>query len=209
MSDFTHYLLTRYDYPADYPHWRQRLELFRAVTLPSVAAQTTSNFRWIVKTRHPEIIDLLSQSPRVTCSETFAFYPQTEWCITTRLDNDDVIAPEFMQRIQNCFRERTEVIDSIGVRYNAKTGQCVKFDYYTGTRCSPFVSLIERSSNRKTVMHYKHGSIGEHYDVRRIDYTPQWCQVIHETNKLMRWKPGYEAIDRPSWVPYNNETGPS
>ena len=200
MADFTHYLLTRFDYPVDYPHLQKRIELFERFTLRSVANQTTSNFAWIIKTQLPELQHLGEASKRIILADSFAIAASTPWVITSRLDNDDAIHPEYIDRVQECFREQTEAIDSLGYRLNDATGEFVNFDYYDSVRCSPFVSLIEQTTRAATVMRYKHGQIGNHVPTRQIK-SRLWCQVIHGTNKLMRWKPGFRSCPRPDWLP--------
>jgi hypothetical protein len=205
MTEFTHYLLTRFDYPEDYPHLQRRLELFKRFTLRSVANQTNSNFKWIIKTKLPELKHLGEASKRIILADSFAVAAATPWIITSRLDNDDAIHPEYIGRVQGCFRGQTEAIDSLGYRLNHTTGEFVKFDYYNDTRCSPFVSLIEPATRAKTVLAYKHGHIGKHVPTRQMK-SRLWCQVIHETNKLMRWKPGFKTTQQPGWLFNRNHT---
>ncbi len=196
---FEHFILTRFDYPADYPHLQQRIELFQRYTLPSIERQSCQNFTWIIRTKSPEVASLITHLPNAKTQSDFQVRPQSAWVITTRLDNDDAVSPLFIEQIQQRFQERELVIDSKGYRIDHERNSCGKFDYYDKVRCSPFASLIEQSTGIRGIYHVMHGELGKHHDVEIIaDHL--WAQVIHKTNKLMRWGKQIKGTSPPAWI---------
>lgn len=183
---FEHYLLTRFDYKEDYLHFNKRVKLFLEHTLPSVQAQICQNFKWIIKSRNREVVELVSGVENVIVQKDFRIRPKTEWVITTRFDNDDTLDAWFIQSIQEQFDETEKIVDTLGYRLNQRTREKIPFDYYDKIRTSPFISLIEKSKEMRGVMHAKHGEMGQHHKVSIINKR-LWVQVIHNCNHLMTW----------------------
>lgn len=95
----------------------ERLELLRRFTLPSVAAQTTEAFDWLLLcdvSTHPEILAQLREEARrvpalrieLTSDERpplavirSAVHPDAGVLITTRLDSDDAIADRYLEAV--------------------------------------------------------------------------------------------------------------
>lgn len=184
-STFKHYIFTRwnrqddqvtvYNNPAinDPEDWmKHRIKLFNEITLPSVMLQTERNFTWLLSFAEEtpqELTDYYASWPNV---KIIYEYPQTwlrkqpfkdgEWIITTRLDNDDYIYPDFVKMIQGQFREEFLLVDTDGRQWDLETGKIYKrfveqedggeLDLKTGklytverkTCNSPFISLIEQ-----------------------------------------------------------------
>jgi hypothetical protein len=126
--DFTHVIMTRFNMPTpgkeslirSRPGWLAgRFELFERYCLPSIAAQTTRDFHWVVYfdvETPPEFRERIE-----ACRAVFPFVPYfteffqaegwprsrrellgqpTPWLLTTRFDSDDALAVDHAARLQ-------------------------------------------------------------------------------------------------------------
>lgn len=192
-----HFLITKNSYPQDYPYLEDRILKFRNVTLASVKKQTNRNFTWILTGDRGidavEFGDLNIVVTRKWDEYINKIIKPDEWVITTRLDNDDYVLPEFISTIQeramgNEFLEKEAfIIDASGIRYDLRHEMFYKDTYYSRLKCSPFLSLIEKKyEGQKLANCYfdKHTVMHTHYPVNfKEDHL--WVQIIHDTNKLM------------------------
>jgi hypothetical protein len=195
---FTHLLLTRSDYRPDHPAFAERVRLFRELTVPSIAAQTCQRFTRLVETRNPEFREELAALPNVlvvtrplstVVLETLATAP---WLITSRVDNDDILLPEYVERVQAEFREERAAVDSRGYRWDLRTDAVIHFDHYRPDFTSPFASLIEPATGAVGVRSVHHHALAKLAPVTVLE-DRLWVQTIHETNLQMRWIDGYAA----------------
>lgn len=194
-KNFDHFILTRYNYGLydndlikDKGSWmRRRFELFKKCS-DSVRAQKNKNFRWVIsidKNTPDSWINEISRytdyNSIITSREIRDFMKvnidlmcKKEWVITTRLDNDDVIDPTFVEVIQSEFREVTEVIDVKGWHSDGSyTTESVR------TRPnSPFLSLVEKRSELRTCLCRPHTVMGNEFPARLLDKR-LYTQVIH------------------------------
>lgn len=204
--NYRHLILTRSDYKPGHRHIPYRAELFRRYTLPSVLHQTSRNFTWVVQTRNPEFRDLCMESGIATApsGEWPTFHVEQPWLVTTRLDNDDALMPDFVEQIQAALRPAVEVIDAPGYRVNTVDGEVVRCDRY-GRVPSPFATLVERAKDARGIYQAQHTRLGALFPVRRLE-SRLWVQVIHERNSQMRWLGGDPATPaeaervRKSWL---------
>lgn len=164
---FKHYIFTRfnlldakttiYNNPAvTDPHaWlKHRLRLFNEYCLPNVMLQK-GKFTWLLSFARETpkwIIDEYKAFPHVKIIYEYpADYLRSlygtilnkgEWIITSRLDNDDTIYPDYIERVQEQFRKEFLLVDTDGLQRDIRTGK-----HYTVERKSnnsPFISLIEQ-----------------------------------------------------------------
>lgn len=199
MKKFKHYILTRYNlgiYSKDNPYaatvgdpekWmKHRAQLFKAC-YDSVMNQTCKDFEWIIaidgatpfrwyrKLMSHERVIIVYTQPHQTLRY---FDHEAEWLITTRLDNDDILHPDFVAKIQAQFDETTKLID---VHYEAvKDG----VHYQSGrTRPnSPFLSLIEPwGENVMTALGRPHTVMCEQYPAVWLPDVLAY-QMIHDRN---------------------------
>lgn len=197
-STFTHFILTRNNYPPDHPNLDERLWLLRNFTANSVQVQSNTNFRWVLSGAPVRGInaEFTKSFPSVIASA------QTDWVITTRLDNDDLIAPDFVEVIQREASQRTEVIDMPGWRLNTRTSEVVEFNMYHEHRASPFASLVQPSIKAGPgIFVRQHGQLHEDFLVRVLERRG-WAQVISPFNKLMRWQEGNTRVSENWLTPY-------
>jgi Putative rhamnosyl transferase len=187
MPVIQHLLETRFSVlPRFTAEWlAERLELVRRFSLPSVAAQTTEAFTWLLlcdETTDRDILEQLGEEERglsplrvvLTRGEERplspirkAVRPDADVLITTRLDSDDAIADEYLAAIQDyassfhrSSHNRLLVNFPRGYRLDARADRL----YRGWMHCSPFHSLFERPKHAApdTVMSFGRSDTDSH-----------------------------------------------
>lgn len=210
------FLLTRFNPAVSYasedigidPAWlSHRFELFEKICLPSVASQSERNYHWIllVSDRTPPkfmarlMADLaLVSSPSAILfvreySEQFfnsAILSRLERAVdrvvSTRLDNDDAIARDYMARV----REEAGHLPKNGdFVINFRQGCQVANNgiFPRNARLNPFLSVVSSPRKLRTAFATHHGkmdSVGTVID--KTGGNANWIQVIHPRNALNR-----------------------
>lgn len=203
----THFVLTRFNVRNFYHHseptdeWlRERMLLFRHYCMPSFRAQSVNTFRWLVffDSETPDWfrteIQLAAQDlfepvfvegpfSKELLTTTIVERCGTPFAITTRVDNDDAVAVDFIEKIQSCFAEQESMFVNLvnGAQY-AEGKAYLRL--YTK---NPFSTLIEDISKRApvTVFVEHHYSIDDFAPVMNVRTShPMWLQVIHGGNVL-------------------------
>jgi len=206
----THLILTRFNCRFDAawtsvaldPAWLgPRFELFEQYCLPSVLAQDCQNFTWILffdeetpapfrqKAQALHSMGAGNIRPIFVRRLTGDIIRQTigdhinrgaSHVITTRLDNDDGLATDFISRLQAAFRPIQ------GKEYLNVTEGFILCDgriYRQSDPHNAFVSLVEPTDGKiEGVWTWPHTEIGRHAPVRQIGGGPGWLQIIHGTN---------------------------
>jgi len=137
MAKFKHYILTRwnlldtkrdvYNYVSDPKEWmRHRINLFEKYTLPSMMAQTCKDFTWLLAFSQKTPPNVIKRYKNLRNIQIIYEYPaeylrrtyKKEWLLTTRFDNDDILLPEFVEKVQDHVNKsikkgsyRTEIIE--------------------------------------------------------------------------------------------------
>ena len=185
-------------------HWMEhRLDLFRNYCVPTIRNQSCSNFNWLIycgldtgKDHLDRIEYAISGMPhaRIRLVSDFDELLQdlrqsltqvsTPFMITSRLDNDDGLSPDFINNIQLHFRPQHNLIlnFSKGILYDAFR------KVLTEVRSSPrnhYASLIEAVTPNVlplTVLGYPHGIPPEGMEVIDIPTRYSWLKIIHARN---------------------------
>lgn len=201
-SRFNHYLLTRFavcgpsgELPND--AWlRERFKLFEDYCLPSVLNQTCKSFSWglLVAPNLPDwaterllflgfSVDNLIISHDWRSAAAAAAWVQrkavSNMLLTTRLDNDDALAVNHVQRLHS------KVCSSESQAYNFTYGLQLtqKGILLTAHNSNPFLSLSEYSDGHiQTVLAQDHDDAKHHWNLKQIRGAPAWLQVIHGGN---------------------------
>jgi hypothetical protein len=204
-ADADHVLLTRFNLPSPgvesliraQEGWlRQRVELFERYCVPSVLAQTNSNYRWLIYfdpespqwlkdrvevhatagTFHPVFRE--SVSPTELVSDIADLFPApAEFLISTNLDNDDGLAIDFVERLQSVHaRERTAIYLTRGL-IKSPAGLYRRVD-----RHNAFCSVREPWTEPVTCWLTWHNLLPQRMPVRTLWGAPAWLQVVHGTN---------------------------
>ncbi|MEM7644922.1 MAG: glycosyltransferase [Pseudomonadota bacterium] len=207
MTAVQHVILTRFNLATpgresairNQPGWlRGRFDLFRDWCLPSVAAQSTRDFRWIVLfdeetpgAFRDEIGALQADFPfdayftplfpadgwRRCVAEVVA--PTAPMLLTTRLDNDDALSVDHVARVQAAVGgpERRA--------WNVTNGLIRQGDglWQVTHPKNAFFSLLEPwGPEAVTACAIPHMDLPDHVPVTQIGGPPGWLQVVHGGN---------------------------
>ncbi len=196
-----------------------RLELFENYCFSSLKAQTEKNFTWLVffDSSTPEIFrEVISRLDNEFSSFTpvyidgmTEFLPsivkeikarQTQpYIITSRLDNDDSLHQDYIKEVQSEFSEQDFMVIDFIDGFTLQVEPTVRFAKRSHVH-NPFVSLIEKSENFKTIWtHERHGRWSNVKQVTPVRYKPMWMSVIHMENKANSFY-GYGNVD---WTEIN------
>jgi len=233
-----HVILTRFNVPtmgreADVrakTGWLdRRFDLFERFCLPSVAGQTRRDFSWLIyfDTRTPapfraRIAEAQRRFPFIALfrdalpledvrADVSAHLPTGKGrVLTTRLDNDDALARDFVARVQD-----VGATHPTGTAFNFPTGFAWRKGWVFGARdeSNPFASVVEDALEFQTIWARPHAVLGEAFRLIQIEDGPAWLQVIHGdnvTNRIKgRQRPGSVLGDRFCINPWENTTHPS
>lgn len=213
-SQFCHVVQTRFsmrarwgfqEFPLDW--LEERLELFDAYCLPSVAGQSCGNFLWHVycdRDTDPAVLGELEKRAenvpqmRLALTGPGCDTPVTHVLgaaragdravLTTRLDSDDAIARRYVEAIQayaDSFVEgegETLLLNfPRGFQLDRASGR-LHFDWMPR---SSFHTLFERvSTGLTTVLAGNHSKFHEIHPTEHDDSIPAWLMVIHGGNVL-------------------------
>jgi hypothetical protein len=181
---------------------KNRFQLFTDFCFPSVSAQTNKDFEWLVffDTTTPETY---KQHIKILESQLSNFRPffadgmdqflpilkshiskvDSPYIITSGLDNDDCLSKHYIKKVQNQFDQQefmaVDFIDgyTLQISPNYKLGK--KLHLY-----NPFISLIEKNNDPKTVCNVSHRLWKKEKRIVQIKNHPIWSSVIHEENKV-------------------------
>lgn len=206
--NFDHFVVTTFNVdhgavesPGLDPEWLEpRFELFERFCLPSVGSQEHTGFTWLVffDERTPERFRGRIEELRERTSFVPIFVPGrwhvdavraaiaehrrpgTQFLITSRLDNDDSLARDYIARVQSLFAEQHSLFINFPSGYTWKDGRL----YALRNWSNPFATLIERWADERprTVLGIEHTEIVHAADVAQIRSEPMWLQVIHGRN---------------------------
>jgi hypothetical protein len=117
-----------------------------------------------------------------------------EYIITSRLDNDDCIHENYTRVVQSYFNYQDHQALDIIDGYTLETGKNKRLGVLTKLN-NPFISLIEKKDNFKTVwFRTRHGSWKYEKNMTRIKNLRLWLSIIHSKNKVNKFW-GYGKVD--------------
>ena len=183
------------------PNWLDdRFDLFEKYCAPSLHAQTQHRFQWFVYFDQNTPPRYLQRAERalghranmhVKLCEAFtieklredirsATPTATQWLLTTRLDNDDGLGSNFVERLQvEVDRTRREALNfPLGLVF----GSSKLFSSVQGSNA--FLSVSEPyDDDFKTVHWGSHNDMASRMPVRDVgSERPAWLQIIHGGN---------------------------
>jgi hypothetical protein len=210
MSNYQHFLLTRFNVRVNYDFQRtginlewlaHRFDLFEKYCYPSVRSQTNLDFKWLVYFDSETPQPFQQKIQKYSEWENFIpIYLDTEftdeinrqvvsgylnesadYLITTRLDNDDAICREFIQLVQDCFNKQEMEFLSFINGYILNNFKLYAFQYPN----NPFTSLVEKNTSTsyvRTILCGEHSQLSALGTLRQINTAPAWLQVVHGKN---------------------------
>ncbi|MGP1255098.1 MAG: glycosyltransferase [Kiloniellales bacterium] len=224
-SNIPHFILTRFNVlkkeqtQSDAPglDWlTHRFDLFEKFCLPSVLSQSESDFRWLIyfDKETPSQFQARVRSytdnrivPRfvppggatldkVTQHIRFELRNQTEWLLTTRLDNDDAIARDFCSKL----RDNIESLEPQALNFPNGVIYANGRVFTHSDHSNAFISALERTSDFKTAWFGYHTEVSKFLPIKQVPTLPMWMQVVHEKNisNVVRGKllDNAEGLDR-------------
>jgi hypothetical protein len=224
-KDFTHIVLTRFNTAINYAPSNKRLErdwlngrlaLFEHYCLPSMRAQRDAEFTWLIffDAASPDwfrekiagygslVTPIYIEGPAtddVLAGKVAASgLVSSRYLITTRLDNDDGLAYTHLALVQQAFRGQER--EFVEFPFGLQLFRDHLYNVYWPS--NPFLSLIERVADRfSTVLCIEHNRVRTAGAVRSILRSPQWLQVLHNSNVLnaLRGWPRLKARKHPNF----------
>lgn len=189
-----HFIITRFNYPAEYEHLEERVRLFNQFTLPSIKAQTDQDFEFIIIGKPPidlpkngRFIDEQIPGGKGKCMYMAyiiaACKENVDLILMTRLDNDDFLMPTYVEDMKAA-ANRARIYEFKGYRLDLRNGA-----FYIDTRhkanvTSPFITLAQTPKNLKSVYSHNHGHMWRYFPLTMLPKR-NWCQVIHDTNWVL------------------------
>lgn len=191
----------------------ERLSLFENYCYPSVVAQRNKNFKWLLffDESTPEKYRTRIESIIGTNDFIVPFYiggmPKFQdsildfvlknannkpYLITSRIDNDDCIHVDFIDEVQKQFNKQ----DFLAIDQISGYTMQIEPEIILGKKdhiFNPFISLIERNENPKTVWHYSHNMWKKEPRLVHLSEKRLWLSVIHGKNKVNEFD-GYADI---------------
>lgn len=223
--DFTHAVMTRFNMPTpgresqirNRPGWLAgRFDLFERHCLPSIAAQTSRDFHWVIYFDVETPQEFRDRIER--CRQVFPFTPYfteffpgegwprslretlgqtTPWLLTTRFDSDDALSMDHVARLQAAVsRERP----TGRVSFNLTEGIVIGDGrvYAHSHPCNAFASWFEPWDDQaRTCMSINHMRMAEFGPILQVDGPAAWLQVVHGgnvSNKVRGRRVGAEAL---------------
>jgi hypothetical protein len=213
MAEFSHVVLTVFNVrlhfggnTAPSREWLiNRFELFERFCLPSMRGQSSKNFKWLV---------LFDSETTESYRERVASYAQWEnfvpcfvdqvmtvdsfsqmkrdlimehvggahHLITTTLDNDDALGSQYVEIVQQHFSgQQFEFVNfANGYVLDHMNNKL----YRKRDESSPFISLIEKVENFRTVWCAAHSELSTFGKIHQVETTPMWLQVVHGRNAI-------------------------
>lgn len=203
----SHFNIDKNGHPTQTNEWLEnRFHLFEKFCLPSLRNQTNKNFIWFVlfDTHTPQYFKDRIFKYR---EEFEQFYPlflesgekdylnkflntsilsfvddDTQYVISTRIDNDDAFHRDMISEVQLLFRKQEDeyINFEFGLQYDLINKTLVRFFY----KKNHFLSRVEKFSNRiSTVIYDDHSRIETVTKVQNIKLSkPLWVEVVHHSN---------------------------
>ena len=181
-----------------------RLWLFENFCFPSVIAQTNKNFSWLIyfdattpEAYRKRIEAIIGNAPNVRLfyiDGMPAFYPEIQkliateagdqpYLITSRIDNDDSISKYFIDEVQKQFASQDYLAIDVIKGYSLQIKPVIMLGKKEHI-FNPFISLIEKNDNPKTVWANDHNHWKKETRVKQLTHKRIWMSIIHEKNKV-------------------------
>lgn len=238
-----HFLITQFNLKGvakqttekEWLEWNEyRFKFFEDYTLKSIVNQCEKGFTWLVffdkDTPHtcldyitewskydffkPVIVNGINEFDKSYTQIVLKMAKNTEWIITSRIDNDDVFHRCSIRDIQDAFINKDKQLIALASGYVLDMNSLKLAHYYYFK--SPFLSIIERNSNETFVGIYKYkhtlwpnlpinfskmirgkySNSNENLPIYLLD-KPYWIQLIHNNlqNTFYRGLPVINPID--------------
>lgn len=180
-----------------------RYELFSKYCLPSVVSQSQKNFVWLIyfesstsPAHMQQITSLVNIYPFIQLRLVSGYFgcmneieteirnAQTEYVITSRLDNDDCIGKDFIKTIQSYFIPRDKILINLlhGYSYTPERHIVTRLHkIQTNSFCS-FIEKVRSTGGHISVRGFPHGNPPPGTEIINVDSRYSWLRVFHKRN---------------------------
>lgn len=215
QQKFCHFLLTRFNVPAENKKYKKalstknwlehRFNLFENYCLPSIKNQSKQDFVWLVffDENTPEeykkkIYQYVNEYPNLVpiWVEKLSLEQvkqsirertfQDQYILTTRLDNDDALHGAYFESLYKSISEQMQPPFALNCSQGIIYNQTKT--YLHSNSSNAFISLYESIENFKTVWCEQHQNIEKIYKTIQIDSKTFWLQIVHGSNISNRIK---------------------
>ena len=204
-----HFVITRFNVNIG-PHRRTwddawleaRFELFKEYCFPSMRSQTSQHFSWLIffaassrptierflsglpamPNLHPVFTDLVFGAAATRDAVIDRHDGVSGQLMTTRLDCDDALRSDFVERLQAVRLERPREVLNFPLGYQVSQGRFYLSYDPVNTFCTLVEPFDERGESMQTVHGAEHQKIASLAPVRQVDWKPSWLQVVHDLN---------------------------
>jgi len=191
---------------------KNRFKLFTDYCFSSVKSQTNKDFLWLVyfDTTTPDDYKNIIASLQKEMTNFIPIYIEgmshflpsiksyikdfdEEYLITSTLDNDDCISRTYINEVQKRFAKQdfmaVDFIDGFTIQTQSliKVGKKIH-------QFNPFISLIEKNNNPKTICNVSHRIWKKEKRILQIRGIRVWASVIHHENKVNEFT-GYGNVN--------------
>ena len=196
---------------------KDRFEIFQKYCLPSFENQSNKNFIWLVffdvntprkyklqieKTQkefslfQPFFVHDFEEMHKKAIEIIPSFFEEnTQFLISTDLDNDDFLHREFIETVQQKFEPKHDfVIDLKRGLQLTKTAENKAFINLFYMVSNPFVSLVEDKNSFRTVLKEEHLKYRNYKNYTAFDSEPRFIQYIHTNNLVNSSEKNAERI---------------
>ena len=214
MKKIAHYIITRFNLrsaglgtTALDPAWlRRRFDLFEKFCLPTVKAQALQDFSWLILfdnetpadarrkisewANWPAITPVFMEAGAVDVGRravALAMQEPPDLLLTTRLDNDDGLALDYIKTIRSFAEVDRPTVLEFPNGYVLAGGRAY-LDHQPRNPFSTLVEPVERNPQYpyKTIYHGAHHQSQNLGQILEVSQAPGWLQVVHGGNLANR-----------------------
>lgn len=179
MKPFKHFVIIKFNYPEGCDKIETKKQVLKWISLDSLRKQTNKDFVLVLITDMElssegfgEYIFSLNWKDKIK-----KMCDGYEWIITTRMDADDFVTPDFIQTIQDNFEKKDKLVISPNCSiYDVRSDKLISSRFFGNTTLNN-LSMIEKVDNLETVYVRTHGEMGKLYPTKWIDKI-LWTWVI-------------------------------
>ena len=181
--------------------FNQRLSLFKKTCLPSIINQELMPNLWLIFIMKNDyisselsnvikgidfikIVEIEQSKPFNEIVSDYLLKMNLSKSITTRLDCDDALFPEYFKVLQSVSNDK-----SFDCLFEPTKGLSLKIENNTITRAAyikkllpPFLSFINISGQSRHVFSFNHDEWPADFNKETLDNIPLWIQISHNKN---------------------------
>lgn len=218
--NYKHIILTRFNLQYELqndvhiqPIWLdERFRLFEQYCLPSVINQTNQHFTWVIlfsnqtPIEYRERIMEYPQKYKNICVEFCPYYADVnllykyigekysqgyDYLLSTRIDNDDMLACNFVETLQQHINSQIEDVSIISFEKGIQWFEQKNIAFGVSYQRNHFLNFLEKGNMISTCLGVDHTKISTE-NLFIVEEPSMWCEIVHESNMLNDYVPKYK-----------------